>query len=123
MEVPVAMGFELSRTGVPFEGQKPIPVVYGGQKLDCGYRADIIVFKRASLEIKAIPTLASIHDAVMLTYLRLSGCHIWLIINFHPAVLEDGIHRYVWNYNSRITESEHRSAEVAEECRKRRSEC
>lgn len=111
--------FELSRTGIPFERQKPIPVVYRGNKLDCGYRADVIVLSRVILEIKAIAALAPVHDAVMLTYLRLSGCHIGLIINFHSAVLRDGIHRYVWNYNPAIIESKRRDAEVAENDRKK----
>ena len=109
--------FELSRIGIPFERQKPIPVVYRGNKLDCGYRADVVILSRVIVEIKAIASLAPIHDAVMLTYLRLSGCHIGLLINFHSAVLKDGIHRYVWNYNPTSTESERRDTEVAENAR------
>ena len=109
--------FELSRIGIPFERQKPIPVVYRGNKLDCGYRADVVILSRVIVEIKAIASLAPIHDAVMLTYLRLSGCHIGLLIIFHSAVLKDGIHRYVWNYNPTSTESERRDTEVAENAR------
>ena len=109
--------FELSRIGIPFERQKPIPVVYRGNKLDCGYRADVVILSRVIVEIKAIASLAPIHDAVMLTYLRLSGCHIGLLINFHSAVLKDGIHRYVWNYNPTSTESERRDTEVSENAR------
>ena len=59
----------------------------------------------------------------MLTYLRLSGCQIGLLINFHSAVLKDGVHRYVWNYNPLEEESERRDAEVAEKCLTRRFEC
>jgi GxxExxY protein len=91
---------ELGRRGVSFERQKPIPAVYKGVKLDCGYRADIVVDGRVIVEIKAISAVAPIHDAVMLTYLRLSGCKVGLLINFHSAVLKDGIHRYVWKYES-----------------------
>ena len=89
---------ELTLGNVPFERQKPIPVIYKGAKLDCGYRADIVALSRVIVEIKAISSVAPIHDAVMLTYLRLSGCKIGLLINFHSAVLKDGIKRYVWKY-------------------------
>ena len=108
------LSFELSRLGVSFERQKPIPAVYKGNKLDCGYRADIVVAGRVVVEIKAIAAVAPVHDAVMLTYLRLSGCPIGLLINFHAAVLKDGIHRYVWHYNPNGAEAERRDAEAAE---------
>jgi GxxExxY protein len=90
---------ELSARGIPFEKQKPIPVVYRAVKLDCGYRADLVVCSRVIVEIKAIATIAPIHDAVMLTYLRLSGCKIGLLINFHSPVLKDGVRRFVWKYD------------------------
>jgi len=112
--------FEISLAGIPFERQKTIPVIYRGNKLDCGYRADIVVLDRVILEIKAIAAVAPIHDAVMLTYLRLSGCHIGLLINFHSAVLKDGVHRYVWNYNPTQPESKRGDAEVTEKCLKRK---
>jgi GxxExxY protein len=115
--------FQLSSMGLPFERQKPIPVVYRGNKLDCGYRADIVVSNRVIIEVKAIAALAPVHDAIMLTYLRLSGCDIGLLINFHSALLKDGIHRYVWNYNPAITESKRRDAEVTEKCLRKRLEC
>jgi len=108
------LSFELSLAGLPFSRQQPIPVVYRGTKLDCGYRADLIVCSRVIIEIKAIASLAPIHEAVMLTYLRLSGCKIGLLINFHSAVLKDGVHRFVWNYNPTEEEAERRDAEVAE---------
>jgi GxxExxY protein len=73
-------------------------VVYKGAKLDCGYRADIVVLSRIVVEIKAIASIAPVHDAVMLTYLGLSGCKIGLLINFYSPVLKDGIKRYVWKY-------------------------
>jgi GxxExxY protein len=96
---------ELSTRSVPFERQKPIPVVYRGVKLDCGYRADVVVCNRVIIEIKAIAAIAPIHDAVMLTYLRLSGCKIGLLINFHSPVLKDGVRRYVWKYDQ-VTQGE-----------------
>ena len=97
---------ELQLRGVQFDRQKPIPVVYKGSKLDCGYRADIVVCGRVIVEVKAIAAIAPIHDAVMLTYLRLSGCKIGLLINFHSPVLKDGIRRYVWKYDQTGKESE-----------------
>ena len=108
------LAYELSQSGIQFDRQKPIPAVYHGNKLDCGYRADLVVSNRVIVEIKAIAALAPVHDAIMLTYLRLSGCHIGLLINFHAAILKDGIHRYVWNYNPTKEESKRRGAEVAE---------
>ncbi len=110
--------YELAARGIQFEKQKPIPVVYKGAKLDCGYRADIVVYGRVIVEIKAIAAVAPIHDAVMLTYLRLSGCKIGLLINFHSSLLKDGIHRYVWKYENPTPEeekkTERRDAEVTE---------
>jgi GxxExxY protein len=96
---------ELTTRAISFERQKPLPVVYRGVKLDCGYRADIVVGHRVIIEIKVIASIAPIHDAVMLTYLRLSGCKIGLLINFHSPVLKDGVRRYVWKYDQ-VTQSE-----------------
>jgi|SRR5919108_1548735 GxxExxY protein len=94
---------------------EPIPVVYKGAKLDCGYRADIVVCSRVIVEIKAMAAVAPIHDAVMLTYLRLSGCKIGLLINFLSALLKDGIHRYVWKYENPIENiAKRRDTECAE---------
>ena len=92
------MCYELTQKTIAFERQKAIPVVYKGAKADCGYRGDIIVCSRISIEIKAISAVAPVHDAVMRTYLRLSGCKIGLLINSHSALLKDGIYRYVWKY-------------------------
>ena len=93
-----ALCHELSLRQLPYEKEKPIPAVYKGVKLDCGYRADIVVCGRIVVEIKAISAIAPIHDAVMLTYLRLSGCKAGLLTNFYSPVLKDGIKRYVWGY-------------------------
>jgi GxxExxY protein len=89
---------ELALRSIALERQKPLPVVYKGIKLDCGYRVDLLVGGRVVVELKAVETLAPIHDAILLTYLRLSGCRIGLLINFHSAVLKDGIRRRVLNY-------------------------
>lgn len=89
---------ELSIRGIPFEQQKPLPLVYKEVKLECRYRVDLLVDGRVILELKAVDALAPIHDAIVLTYLRLSGCKIGLLINFHTAMLKDGIRRLVYNY-------------------------
>jgi GxxExxY protein len=83
---------------IPFERQKPVPLVYKDVKLDCGYRIDLLVGGKVVLEIKAIEALAPIHEAILLTYLRLSGCTVGLLINFHSVVLKDGIRRLVLNH-------------------------
>lgn len=89
---------ELTIRNIPFERQKPLPVVYKDVKLDCGYRIDLLVDRRVVLELKAVDALAPVHDAIVLTYLRLSNCKIGLLINFNTAVLKDGIRRLVNNY-------------------------
>lgn len=89
---------ELAVRGIPFERQKAVPLVYKNVKLDCGYRLDVVVDGRVVVEIKATEALAPIHDAILLTYLRLSGCTVGLLINFHSVILKDGIRRLVLNY-------------------------
>lgn len=89
---------ELALRGIPFEREKPLPVVYKDVKLECGYRVDLLVDGRVIVELKAVEALAPIHEAIVLTYLRLSGCKIGLLINFHTQVLKDGIKRLVLNY-------------------------
>lgn len=89
---------ELTLRSISFERQKPIPVAYKGSKLDCGYRIDLLVAVRVVVVRKTIEALARIHDAILLTYLRFSGCKIGLLINFHCAVLKDGIRRRVLDY-------------------------
>ena len=86
---------ELALRGVPFERQKTIPVIYKGVELDCGYRADLIVDGRLLLEIKSIDHTSAIHDAQLLSYLKLSGLKVGLLINFNVRLLKHGVHRKV----------------------------
>ncbi len=81
--------------GLRFERQKPVPVVYKDTKLECGYRLDFQVESKVVVELKAVDALGPIHDAIVLTYLRLSGCKIGLLINFNVPILKDGIRRFV----------------------------
>jgi GxxExxY protein len=86
---------ELSLRGIHFERQVAIPLGYKGVKLDCGYRADLIVAGMILVEIKAVDQLAPIHDAQLLSYLKLIGFKVGLLINFNERVLTHGIRRKV----------------------------
>jgi GxxExxY protein len=77
-----------------FERQKPIPLVYKDAKLDCGYRLDLLVEGRIVVELKSVDGLGAIHEAIVLTYLKLSGHHLGLLINFNVTLLKDGIKRF-----------------------------
>ena len=83
--------FELRK--IPYERQKELPIEYKGVKLDCGYRLDIVVASRLILELKACESLQPIHEAQLLTYLKLTGIKIGLLINFGVPVLKAGIKR------------------------------
>ncbi|MDH4241946.1 MAG: GxxExxY protein [Phycisphaerae bacterium] len=92
------LAFELAEKGLKIERQKPLPIVYRKVKLDCGYRLDILVEKAVIIEIKVVDRLAPIHRAQLLSYLKLSGCKVGLLINFNVKVLKDGIVRVVNNF-------------------------
>ena len=78
-----------------FQCQLDVPVMYKGLKLDCGYRLDVVVDETVVIELKAVEQILPIHQAQLLTYLRLSGKKVGLIINFNVAVLKNGIVRRV----------------------------
>lgn len=92
------LAFELAQRGMKGEQQKPLPVVYKNVRLDCGYRLDLLVEDQAIVEIKAVDQLLPVHEAQLLSYLRLSGCHVGLLINFNGKVLRSGIRRLVNNF-------------------------
>src|SRR3974390_1951166 len=89
--------------GIAHDRQKPVPVIYKGIKLECGYRIDILVERRIVVELKAIDQIAPVHDAVVLTYLKLSGNRAGLLINFHVPVLKEGVRRYIWKEQKELT--------------------
>jgi GxxExxY protein len=89
------LAYELRQLGFRVEQQKPLPVVYKDVKLDCGYRLDLVVKDAIILEVKAIEQLAPIHDAQLLSYLRISGLKVGLLMNFHVRVLKNGLKRIV----------------------------
>ncbi len=91
---------ELRKRGHRCESEVPLPIVYDGVKLDCGYRQDVVVHDMVIVEVKSVDRLAPIHDAQLITYLRLSGRNRGLLINFNVAVLTDGIRRRVLDWRS-----------------------
>ena len=86
---------ELSLKEIPFKREWPLPLEYKGVRLGCGYRLDLLVGDAVVVEIKSVETLTSIHDAQLLTYLKLGGWKVGLLINFNVEVLKTGIHRKV----------------------------
>jgi GxxExxY protein len=87
--------YELNRSGLFVEKQKPLPLVYEKVKLDAGYRVDLLVEGIMVVEVKSIDALAEIHMAQILTYLRLSECQLGLLVNFNVAHHKDGIKRVI----------------------------
>jgi GxxExxY protein len=86
---------ELHLRGIPFACEQPLAVTYKGLRLDCGYRVDLIVADAVVVEVKVVDRIAPVHEAQLLTYLRLGGWKVGLLINFNVAVLRDGIRRRV----------------------------
>ena len=84
---------ELQLRNIIFERQKPLPVIYKGDNLDCGYRLDVVVQGILVLEVKACDRIEPIHQAQLLTYLKLSGLSLGLLLNFNVPVMRDGIVR------------------------------
>lgn len=80
---------------IPFEQQKTLPVEYKGIKLDCGYRLDFFIQGKVVVELKAVDLMHPVYEAQLLTYLKLTGCRVGLLINFNVPVLKEGIKRMV----------------------------
>jgi len=89
------LAHELTERGVAFELQKPVPVAYKGVKLDCGFRPDFLVGGLVIVEVKSVQDLAPIHTAQVLTYLKLTGCKLGMLLNFNVRLLSSGIRRVV----------------------------
>ena len=89
------LAHELMSRKIRFARQVPIPVTYKGQTLDCGFRADLIVEDLVLIEIKAAAAVVDIHRAQALTYLKLTGLRLCLILNFNAVMIRDGIERIV----------------------------
>lgn len=87
--------YEMQKSGLYVERQKALPLIYEEVKLDAGYRVDLMIENQIIVEIKSIEALADVHMAQILTYLKLSGCHLGLLANFNVAYLKDGIRRVI----------------------------
>jgi len=86
---------ELTLRGLKVASERPIPVVYKGVKLECGFRLDLLVEDTIVIELKSVEAIALVHEATILTYLRLSHHRIGLLINFNVAILKEGVRRYI----------------------------
>lgn len=92
-----ALVYELTKRGLTISVERGIPAEYEEVRLDCGFRADIIVENRVIIEIKSIEALAPVHGKILLTYLRLADMRLGLLINFNVDLIKDGIRRVVNN--------------------------
>lgn len=90
-----ALALELSKEGIRFARQVQLPVAYKGEILEAGYRVDLIIEKKLIVELKSVETLRPVHNAQLLSYLRLSGYPYGLLINFNSYQLRDGIRRLI----------------------------
>ena len=86
---------ELELRGIAVEFQKPLPLKYKGIKLNCGYRLDLLVASAVIVEVKSVAALAPIHEAQLLTYLKLTGVRVGVLMNFNVLALKDGLRRLV----------------------------
>ena len=89
------LAHELHLRNLRVERQKAVPVVYKQTKLECGYRLDLLVEGRVVVELKSVEGLGPIHEAIILTYLRMSGHKLGLLINFNVSALKDGVRRFI----------------------------
>ena len=89
------LAYELNRAKIPFKLQVELPVEYKQIKLDCGYRIDLLADDRLIVELKSVEQLLTIHQAQVLTYMKLAGVSVGLLINFNVDVLRKGVRRFV----------------------------
>ena len=87
--------YELQKSGLSVEKQKALPLIYEEVKLDAGYRVDLLIENKLIIEIKAVTALNELHVAQVLTYLKLSGCKLGLLLNFNTVLFKDGIKRVI----------------------------
>ena len=89
------LAYELTSRNLSVERQKEMPVIYRDVRIDCGYRIDLLVQGKVIVELKAVDPLIPIYEAQLMTYLKLSGCKLGLLLNFNVKVLKDGIKRII----------------------------
>jgi GxxExxY protein len=88
------LAHELKERRLEVESEKPLPVVYKGMKLDCGYRIDLLVERTVIVELKAVQEVNAVHEAQVLSYMKLANCSVGLLINFNVRQLTEGIKRF-----------------------------
>ena len=93
---------EFNVRGLLYERQKPLPILYKAKKLDCGYRLDLVVEDKIILELKACEKIEPIHKAQLLTYLKISGLNLGLLLNFNVPLMREGITRVVNEFNEYV---------------------
>jgi len=91
----LCLAHEFQLQGIPFEAEKELPVIYKTSRLDCGYRIDFLVAGKVILELKSVQEILPIHEAQLLTYMKLAEIRLGLLINFNVKLLKDGIKRFV----------------------------
>jgi len=91
--------YELSKAGIQFERQKPVSVKYKEVNLDCGFRIDVLVDQKLIVELKSVEKVLPIHEAQIITYLKISDMRVGLLINFNSVILIKGLKRFVNNFN------------------------
>jgi GxxExxY protein len=91
------LNYELTKQGLIVLRQSPIPVIYEGKKIELGFRADLIVENKVIIEIKSVEVIAPVHHKQLLTYLKITGLKLGLLINFNQTIIKTGIHRIVNN--------------------------
>jgi len=89
------LAYEIRKTGLKVEKEKPLPLVYEEVKLECGYRIDLLIENKVVIELKVVEAFNEVHIAQTLTYMRLSGCKLGLLLNFYTKSLKDGIKRLI----------------------------
>lgn len=89
------LDYELNQSGLSVSRQQPIPIVWKDKKLDQGFRADLIVERKVLIEIKSVEAIAPVHHKQVLTYLKLTGLKLGLLVNFNEALIKNGISRIV----------------------------
>ena len=89
------LAYELTARGVAFERQRVVPIVYRGVQIDAGYRLDLLVANSVILEIKSVETLTALHEAQLLTYLKLTSHRLGFLMNFNVPLFKSGVRRFV----------------------------
>ena len=91
------LAHEFAQRAIPFEVERPVPIEYKGVRMDCGFRLDFLIGGLVIVELKAVDKISPIHEAQVLTYLRLTGCRLGMLLNFNVTRMADGIKRLVLN--------------------------